>query len=110
MRIGADARLFSGSHRVSQLWSKAFHRHPCKADGILYPSRLDPLRHAIVLFGDRAPKLIELDRQSWYAPGKLRVALANIMDHYELQLIETQFITQRKPAARVAQPMLPETE
>jgi len=110
VRVGADARLFSGSHDDSQLWSKALHSHSCKAEGILYPSRLDPLRHSIALFQDRAPKLIELNRQSWYAPGKLRAALAGIMDHYELQLIETQFIPQRKPAVRVVQTrMFPET-
>jgi hypothetical protein len=77
----------------------------------MYPSRLDPIRHSIVLFGDRAPKLIELNRQSWYAPGQLRTALANIMDHYALQLIETQLVVQRKPAARVVQlGIFPETQ
>ena len=103
MRIGADARLFSGSHDDAQLWSKQLHAHPCKADGLLYPSRLDPLRQSIALFEDRAPALIELDRQSWYGPGKLRSLLAEIAEHYELQLIETQFITKRKPSARAKQ-------
>lgn len=103
LRIGADARLFSGVHRIAQLFSKALHEHPCEADGILYPSRLDHLRHSIVLFEDRAPKLIELNRQSWYAPGPLRMTLAQIMDHYNLELIENRFVPRRKPAARVVQ-------
>jgi hypothetical protein len=105
------ALLFSGPHDGSRLWSEALHNHPCHADGLLYPSRLDPLRHSIALFEDRAPKLVELNRQSWYAPGKLRVDLANIIDHYDFQLIETQFVAQRKPMSRAVQtPMFPETE
>ena len=77
----------------------------------MYPSRLDPIRHSIVLFEDRAPKLIELNRQSWYAPGKLRTALAGILDHYEIQLIETQFTVQRKPPTRAVQPgMFPDKQ
>jgi len=46
VRIGADARLFSGSHRIAQQWSKALYEHRAKADGLLYPCRLDPARHA----------------------------------------------------------------
>ena len=49
-QIGADARLFSGEHRVSQLWSRAFFDHPSQPDGILYPARHDPSRRAIALF------------------------------------------------------------
>lgn len=104
VRVGADASLFSGPHRTAQLWSKALHEHPCNADGILYPSRLDPLRHSIALFEDRAPKIVELNRQSWYAPGSLRLVLAEIMDHYNLELIENRFVAKRKPAARTVQP------
>ena len=111
LRIGADARLFSGPHAVAQLWSEALHAHPCKADGILYASRLDPVRHSIVLFEDRPLKLIELRRQSWFAPGRLRVELAKIMDHYELQLIETHFAARPKPATKIVQGhIFPEAE
>lgn len=44
MRMGADARLFSGEREAAQLWSKALHDYPAMADGLLYPSRLDPVR------------------------------------------------------------------
>ena len=44
VRIGVDARLFAGDYQRAQLWSKALHDHPVKADGLLYPSRLDPSR------------------------------------------------------------------
>ncbi len=103
VRIGADARLFSGDHTVSQLWSQALHDHPITADGLLYPSRLDPERHGIALFEDRAPKLKELTRQSWYAPGPQRHLLAEIFEHYGFELIETHVVVPRKPATTARQ-------
>jgi hypothetical protein len=103
VRIGADARLFSGEHSVSRLWSQALHGHPAHADGLLYPSRLDPQRHSIALFGDRSPKLKELTRQSWYATGAQRHLLAEIMEHYGFDLIENRTVTSRKPAVSARQ-------
>ena len=104
VHIGADGNLFTGDHEIPQLWSKALHGHPIKADGLVYPSRLDPVRHAIVLFGDRAPRLMtELHRESWYAPGAQRQKLIEIIEHYQLELIESHVLTGRKPALRAAQ-------
>jgi hypothetical protein len=103
VRIGIDARLFSGDHVTAQLWSKALHEHPINADGLLYPSRLDPTRHALALFGDRAVKMVELSRHSWFAPGPPRLLLAEVMEHYRLELIETRYIVPRKPVAGVRQ-------
>jgi hypothetical protein len=111
VRIGADGNLFTGNHDVSQLWSRAFHDHPKTFDGVLYPSRLDPVRQAVVLFGDRTPnKMTELSRESWYAPGAQRQKLVEIVEHYELELIESQFFEGRKPAARAAQGSLLEPD
>lgn len=107
VRIGADARLFSGTRSVAQSWSKALHDHPVTADGILYPSRLDPSRHCVALFGDRAPKLTELDRQAWYAAGPQRDLLATIADHYRIELIEDHLVPPRKPIDDRATPRLP---
>ena len=104
MRIGADARLFSAEHEAARLWSKALHDHPIAADGILYPSRLDPVRQAVALFSDRAPKFSELNRQSWYAPGPQRRLLAQIAEHYKLEIIETHFIAPRRRVAAVVKP------
>jgi hypothetical protein len=95
--IGADATLFAGPYITSQRWSAAFHEHPIKADGLLYPSRLDPSRHGIALFEDRAPKLQELARQSWYAPGAQYRLLTEIVEHYQLDLIENHYVVGRKP-------------
>jgi hypothetical protein len=104
--MGADASLFSGSHAMAQIWSQALHNHPLKADGLLYPSRLDPARHAIVLFGDRRLGMTELSRNSWYDTGKMRRLLAEIVEHYQMELIENQYVAGRKPAARIVQPRL----
>jgi hypothetical protein len=106
VRMGADARLFSGAYSISQRWSAALHAHPIRADGILYPSRLDPERQAVVLFEDRAPKLTELSRQSWYAPGPQRQLLAEIIEHYGLALIENRVVVGPKPAQRARQARL----
>lgn len=105
-RIGADARLVSADREQAQLWSKALHDHSVLADGILYPSRLDPARHAIALFEDRAPKLVELSRQTWYAPGARRNLLAQIAEHYQIELIENHFVVRRKPVSSAGIPGL----
>jgi hypothetical protein len=97
-KIGADSRLFAADYGISQLWSKALHDHPVNAQGILYPSRLDPARQCVALFSDRDPKLVELERQCWYAPGSQRTLLAEITEHYQIELIESEYIATRKPA------------
>jgi len=103
VRLGAEARLFSGDHATSQAWSKAFYDHPYKVDGLLYPSRLDPARHALALFEGRAPKPVELDRQTWFATGPLRRKLAEIVEHYALAVIEEKVIPPRKPTSSAVQ-------
>jgi hypothetical protein len=108
VRVGADGNLFTGDHAVPQLWSKALHDHPEKADGLLYPSRLDPIRQAVVLFADRVPKkMTELSRESWYAPGTQRQRLVDIIQHYQLELIESHVVTGRKPVTRAVQTTFP---
>jgi hypothetical protein len=97
VRIGADSRLFSADREVAQLWSKALHDHPTLADGLLYPSLLDPARQAVALFEDRVPQLRELSRQTWYAPGQQRRLLAQIAEHYKIELVENHFVAPRKP-------------
>lgn len=97
VRIGADSRLFSGERSIAQLWSKAFHDHPEHADGILYPSRLDPNRRCLAIFGDRDLNFVELAREAWYAAGRRRELLAEIAEHYEIELIEDHLIPPRKP-------------
>jgi hypothetical protein len=97
VRLGADARLFSGAYETSRLWSKALHDHPAHPDGLLYPSRLDPARQSVALFGGRDVQFSELSRQSWYATGPQRLLLARIVEHYRMDLIESRTIVQRRP-------------
>ena len=103
VRIGADARLFSADHAISQMWSKAFYDHPLKADGLLFPSRLDPTRHALALFEGRIRKLVELERQTWYATGALRYLHAEIIDHYDFSVIDEKMMLPRKRASSAIQ-------
>jgi len=105
--VGADSRPFSADREVAQLWSKVLHDHPILADGLFYRSRLDPARQAIALFGDRAPKLVELSRRAWYAPGPQRGLLAQIAEHYKIELVENHFVAPRKPVSTAAKPELP---
>ena len=49
-RVGADSRLFAGSHMIAKQWSAAFRLHPCKPDGIRYPARHDHTRAACAIF------------------------------------------------------------
>ena len=43
-------------YNVSQSWAQALH-HPAQAHGLLYPSRLDPVRQSVALFRDQDWKL-----------------------------------------------------
>ena len=99
--MGADARLFTAEYADSQAWSKALHDHPEKADGLLYLSRLDTSRQSVALFRDRVLDMVELKRQSWYAPGPRRILLAEIAEHYGINLIENHFVVSRRPARSV---------
>jgi hypothetical protein len=84
-RIGADARLCAGDHRIARTWALAIWAHPDQPDGLLYPARHDPSRQCAALF-DRAAdamragtpcRLIDLD------PG----LLGNILDTYGFSLM-----------------------
>ncbi len=103
LRMGSDSRLFAAEYGVSQLWSKALHDHPASPHGLLYPGRLDPLKQSVALFLDREPKMVELARESWYSSGAQRTLLAEIMEHYGIQLIESEYVSPGKLMARVRQ-------
>jgi RES domain len=109
LHLGADSRLFAGGYEISQLWSRAFHNHPMKVQGLIYPSRLDPTRRAIGLYMDRVGRIIELDRKRWYEPGPQRILLTEITQHYNIALIENQFVVSRKPVTAARQTTIDET-
>jgi hypothetical protein len=47
--------------------------------------------------------MTELHRESWYAPGAQRQKLIEIIEHYQLELIESHVVTGRKPVSRAVQ-------
>ena len=88
VRLGADARLWSGDHAIAQVWASAIYAHPDSVDGIYYPSRRDPSRRAAAIF-DRAQLVISarpLGSLLGIDGGRL---LAKILDEYGFGLIET---------------------
>jgi hypothetical protein len=76
--LGLDARVFAGDRSVARAWSRAFHEHPDRPDGILYRSRRDPSQLALALY----------ERDGWAfdvvtLPPSTLLALA---DHYGLSI------------------------
>lgn len=94
-RIGADARLFAGDRSDAQLWSRALHDHPEKADGLIYPTRHDPSRNAAAIFSENL-LWDNTSRRSWLSLG---ITLRDILNKYDFALIETHLVPQtvRKP-------------
>jgi hypothetical protein len=85
-RLGADARITTGSYGVSQEWSRGFWSHPEKPDGIWYRARHDPDRISIALY-DRAKKVVAIRSTTILAESRFERPLARILDHYRFGLI-----------------------
>ncbi len=77
-KLGADARLCAGPHRLAQQWSKAFFVHRDKPDGICYPARHDPSKYAVALF-DRVGKLMGVTESMVLLDHPL---LSQVLNHY----------------------------
>lgn len=90
-RVGVDARICVGDdYPLSQLWSKAFHDHPSRVDGLLYRCRHDPEQIAAAIFYGTA-RWTELSRSTWLSLG---LVLRDILNAYNFALIETQIVEQ----------------
>jgi RES domain len=50
VKLGADARLSSGSYAIARTWAKAIWEHPMQVDGLRYRSRHDDERFCCGLF------------------------------------------------------------
>jgi hypothetical protein len=85
-RIGADSRLFSGSHAVAQRWSAALRSHPSKPDGILYPARHDAARNACAIY-ECPPSVFELHAKGSLLEHQHSALLGAILDCYGFALI-----------------------
>ncbi len=86
-RIGADARLFSGSHAIAQRWSAALRDHPAKPAGLLYPARHDPARNACALF-DLSESTFATEAAGSLMETRHTRLLGKILDHYDFGLID----------------------
>jgi hypothetical protein len=85
-RIGADARLCSGEHSMAQLWSKALYEHPVRADGLCYPARHDPARHACAIY-NRAEDALTAEKLGSLAGSEHVNLLSQILDTYGFALL-----------------------
>lgn len=85
-RVGADSRLFSGSHAVAQRWSAALRSHPSKPDGILYPARHDAARNACAIY-ECPPSIFELHAKGSLLEHQHSALLGAILDRYGFALI-----------------------
>jgi hypothetical protein len=86
-RIGADARLLSGSHAVAQRWSAALRDHPTKPAGLLYPARHDIARKACALFDPPKTVFQVTDAGSLLDPQHV-LLLADILETYGFGVID----------------------
>ena len=86
-RIGADARLFSGSHAIAQCWSAALRNHPSKPAGLVYPARHDPTRNACALF-DLSDSILRVTNTASLLMPQHAVLLAAILNTYDFGLID----------------------
>jgi hypothetical protein len=85
-RIGADSRLFSGSHANARLWSDGLRNHPSKPDGIVYPARHDPARNACAIF-DCLPSVFKVVGKGSLMEASHSRTLGEILDCYGFGLI-----------------------
>jgi hypothetical protein len=80
-RVGADSRLFSGSHAVAQRWSAALREHPIKPDGVLYPARHDAARNACAIY-ECLPSVFKLHAKGSLLENQHVALVGAILDCY----------------------------
>lgn len=80
-KMGADARLTTGSYRVARLWANAIAAHPLNVDGISYLSRHDNTCLCVALFERCHPQLKTFLLRS-YGDPKEAMVLTHLLDDY----------------------------
>lgn len=86
-RLEADARLFTGSYKIAQQWSKALQDHPNTPDGIYYRSRHDPSRFCLALYQKHTSSILQVINTYEFMSNDYQVRLGKILDEYEYGLI-----------------------
>ena len=84
--IGADGRLFTGSHKIAQRWSAALKNHPTKPDGIRYRSRRAPERIAYAIYS-RSPASFAVSSMGSFTDPANEYLFKTILKTYKLALI-----------------------
>jgi hypothetical protein len=84
VKIGADARITSGSYLIARQWAKAIFEHPLKVDGIRYYSRHDNTCLCSGLF-DRSQKYLRESNLGNLIDNHGQ-ELADILNHYDYGL------------------------
>jgi RES domain len=88
-KIGADARLITGTYSLSQVWSQALYNHADRIDGLYYRSRFDPSRFCVALYDDRvSPAELKEERitSDNLLDRSFEPELEQILDEYGYQL------------------------
>src|SRR5436305_13360988 len=87
-RLRAVKRLSIRNYRLSQRWSRTFHHHRGRPDGILYCSRHDPSCRCVAIFDGR-PERADASALSLgsLAEPRHRALLGHLLDLYELKLL-----------------------
>ncbi|MSP00517.1 MAG: RES domain-containing protein [Acetobacteraceae bacterium] len=78
--VGANAAVTAGSYPISQRWSRAFHDHSDRPDGIVYRATHDNDELAVVIF-ERAAASIDDGASSGLLTNP--VMLGMMLDHYQ---------------------------
>jgi hypothetical protein len=86
-RIGADARLMSGSYTIAQQWSAVLRNHPSKPDGIRYLSRHDPTKAAYAIY-DCPRSVFKITSRGSLMDPQNRTLLNNLLSLYQVDLID----------------------
>lgn len=85
VKLGADARLSSGSYVVARQWASSISSHPQKVDGLKYRSRHDDERICYGFFDRTRPYLIEENLGNLV--DNHPSLLASILAHYDYGLL-----------------------
>lgn len=85
VKLGADARLASGSYLMARKWAQAIWQHPQQVDGIRYHSRHDDTRLCWGLF-DKSRSVLQ-EENLGNLVERHPALLAEILAHYDYGLL-----------------------
>jgi hypothetical protein len=84
--IGADNRLTTGPHKISQQWSAALRYHPSKPDGVRYRTRHAPERIAYAIY-ERPPSTFSVTSMGSFTDSANEDLFRQILKIYKIAII-----------------------